>query len=326
VLVDGAWNFRPAGAYGSFVIWLLAMALAQEPAELSTVGDSIEESIRIRRQGDLEGARSLLVALEPRVDDAQRGWYLYQRGICEELLWRPAEAEALYRLVLEGGGDTVVDARFRLALVLEDQGRGTEALEQVLELARARGFEEGDEVTIDLQRGSVEIATGRTRRGVRHIQDALARVEGGDTHRYMRAKGRYMLAKALLDTADARDMGSREQQGVRVLKSRTTEMMAAESQIIALIALEEPEWILASLLRYGDSYLRLADDLAAAPAPRRLNAAQASIYLGAMGVRADKVRAKARYAYDQGIQLAIRLGFESPKVAELNARLDRMGR
>ena len=55
-------------------------------------------------------------------------------------------------------------------------------------------------------------------------------------------------------------------------------MVAAEAQIVSLIALSEPEWILASLVALGDSYGRLAEDLEASPTPRKLSAGEAMTY------------------------------------------------
>ena len=126
-------------------------------------------------------------------------WYLDQRGVCEELAWRPEAAKAFYDKVVALGGAEAVDARFRRALVLEDMGLDAAALQDALALAKVKGLDEDDAVTLALQQGITEINTGKVKKGVRRVEAALAEVEAGaNTHRYMRAKARYTLARALL--------------------------------------------------------------------------------------------------------------------------------
>lgn len=295
-------------------------ASAAEAPPLRDPLDVIDEAIAVRRAGDPDAARSLLVAVEPFVPAGRRSWWLYQRGICEEMARRPAEAEAFYRQVLAEDGAAALDARFRLALVLEDQGRDAEALEEALALAKRRGLDERDAVTVALQRGVAEVNVGRVARGVRRIQRALAEVEGGETHRYMRAKARYTLARALLAEADALELDGAERRVVRRLEARAERILAAEKQIVAIAALEEPEWILAGLVALGDSYAALADDLAAAPVPRRLDEDQAVYYRSEVQKRAEVARTKAFGAWDHGVALATRIGWESPRVDTLKAR------
>lgn len=328
------------------MLLLLAAALAQEPAPTASVEPAasiepapstepaplqdpavvIDRAIAVRRQGDPDAARNLLLAAEPIVPEAMRSWWLYQRGICEEMAWRPADAAALYEQVIARGGPEALDARFRLALVLEDQGRDDEALDQVLALRKAKGLDERDRVTLELQRGVAELRTGRTRRGAKRVEAALAEVEGGDTHTWMRAKARYTLAWALLEEADALALDGREKRVVKRLSGRAERMQAAEKQIIAIAALQEPEWVLAGLIDLGDSYADLADDLAASPAPRGLTEEQAALYRDELAKKSEVLRTKAWHSYDQGVALATRIGWESPRVATLKARREAMSR
>jgi uncharacterized protein YerC len=285
----------------------------------------IEDAILVRKRGDLAGARALLVQLEPMIGPADLSWYLYQRGICEELDFRPADAKAFYDKVVEMGEAEALDARFRRALVLEDMGEDAAALEDVLAIAKVKGLDERDRVTLALQQGVAEVHTGKTRKGIRHIQKALADVEGGPTHTWMRAKARYTLAKALLDEADALSLDVPEKKQVKHLEQRAVRMKAAEDQVIALVALKEPEWILASLIALGDSYAKLGDDLAAAPPPARLSPEQVEVYRAEVAKKVANVRGKAWHAYDQGVALATRLEWESPRVAELKERRAKLG-
>lgn len=308
----------------TMLLLLLAAALAQDPASppLRDPAVVIEEAITLRRGGDPDGAAALLRALSPMVAEDQRGWLLYQQGVCEELAFRPAAAKGYYEQVIARGGSEALDARFRLALVLEELDEDDAALEQILTLAKQKGLDERDQVTIALQRGIAEVRTGKTRRGAKRIQAALDAVEGGETHTWMRAKGRYTLAKALLDEAAGMKLRGSEKRVVKRLKGRAERLLAAEKQIIAIATLEEPEWILAGLIDLGDGYTRLADELLAAPAPRKLSDEQEAIYREELAQKAEVLRTKAFHAWDQGVALATRIGWESPRVGTLKARRD----
>ena len=292
-----------------------------EAVAVPTIADRIAEAVRLRQAGDLNAARSLLIALEPHLASGDRAEWLYQRGICEELAFKPEEAREFYTAALNTPGPVALDARFRRALVLEALGDPQAALADVLALARLRGLDENDAITLALQRGISEVDSGRGRKGVRRIQTALAAVEGGDTHRYMRAKARYTLARALLDEAAdlSLDVPAQKRAG-KNLVGRAERMKAAEEQIISLIQLAEPEWIHASLLALGDSYGELHRALIAAPPPRGLTAPQVTVYRAEIAKRAEVARTKAWHCYEQGIAVARRLAFESPRVATLHAR------
>lgn len=282
--------------------------------------DRVDEAVEVRRRGDVEGARALLVALEPLVPPDQLPWYLYQRGICEELAFRPDAARVLYEQAIALGGEGALDARFRRVLVLEDLGMNEAALDEVRAIDKARGLSPDDELTVQLQRGIAELLAGKRGVGIRRIQKALDATEASDSHRYLRAKARYHLARALLAEADALPLTGGERKVVRNLKGRAERIKAAEAQIIALAALQEPEWVLASLITFGDSHAKLATDLAASPPPKKLNEGQVVLYRMELDRKADNVRTKAFHAYDQGVALATRLAWESPRVATLKER------
>lgn len=284
---------------------------------------TIEDAVHTRMTGNLDGATALLEAYAPEPEE--EGWYRYQRAINAEMGGDPARAEALYRAAIELGGPVALDARFRLALVLEERGRPDEALAEILALAREKGLNEADEATLALQRGIGEVATGRVRRGVRDIEAALAPLEGFGSHRYMRAKARATLADVLCDEADRLELRGGERRQVRRLKLRAEQLVAAEAQVAEVARLNEPEWVLAGLLRLGDAYAALAEDIAANRPPARLSPAEDVVYREEVGKRAAVVRAKAEHIWRSGVELATRLPWESRRVGELRARLGDAG-
>jgi tetratricopeptide (TPR) repeat protein len=293
---------------------------APDTASNPTFSDRVNEAIAIRQRGDVEAARALLLALEPMVPDAERAWYLYQLGICEDLAHRPAEARVLYEQAIALHGEGALDARYRRVLVLEELGETDAALAEIRAIDLVKGLSDDDELIVALQRGMSELDAGRRRAGVRRIQAALDESEGTNRHNYVRAKARFFLARALLDEANALHLRGPEKRVVRNLKGRAERIKAAEAQIIALARLQEPEWVLASLIAFGDAHALLADELATSPPPKKLSAAEAEVYRRSVAEKAENVRTKAFHAYDQGVALAARLAWESPRVGELTAR------
>lgn len=290
-------------------MWFLLLA--------SALAGTIQDAIITRQNGNLAGATALLEAYAPFPEE--QAWYLYQRGICAELGNRPAQAEAWYRQAIAAGA--VDDARFRLALVLEDQGRDQEALTEVITLARQKGFDERDQATLDLQLGISEVNTGKKRKGLRRIQATLDGLEAGASHTWMRAKGRYTLARLLLEEADSLDLRLPERRQVRRLTRRAESLQAAEQQVAAIARLNEPEWVLAGLIALGDSHARLAREIATAPPPRRLTPSEDGIYREMIIDKAAVIDAKARHIWQSGVDLAARIQWESPRVAALKLRL-----
>ncbi len=324
---------------------LLAPALAQEgvdhvPADATVPGwavaegnpplfdldRTIDEAIRLRQTGDLPGATALLEGLTGLVPADALGWWLYQRGICAELQWKFAEARTLYESVVARDGDHVADARFRLALVLEDLGDPDGALVQMQALARLNGFDEDDRLTLDLQQGISAVNTGKVRRGTRAITEALARAPADGRQTWILAKARYTLIARQLADADHLALKGGEARVVKRLKQRIAAIQEAERAITVLVGLEEPEWIVASMTALGDSWKRLGDDLVAAPPPRRLTPAEVEIYRRSLLPYAENARTKAFHYWDAGVELAHRVNFESPKVRVLKERRDSIGR
>jgi tetratricopeptide (TPR) repeat protein len=288
----------------------------------TALASTIDDAIARRLGGDLAGARALLEVAEPTISAAERADYLYQRGICEELSGDLVLAENDYRQAIDASGGVLQDARFRLALVLEAGHRDAEAMAQLRVLDRSRGLDPGDHVTLELQRGVTQLAMGRRAAGTRTLTRALAADLGTSDRSYMRAKAHAMLAGAEGERAAGLVLTGSEKRVVRRLEKRGAAIRAIEGHVVAMAKLQEPEWVLQGTLVLGDAYAALSRDLAASPAPRRLDQAQSALYTAALAPHVDQARAKALHSYEQGISLARRLQWESPRVALLQARRD----
>jgi hypothetical protein len=138
----------------------------------------------------------------------------------------------------------------------------------------------------------------------------------------MIGRGRAAVLDARADAAEALKLSGRERRVVRNLKKRARTLAAVEAELYAVIATEEPEWITLSLLRVGDTYAALADDLASSGPPTTLSAEQAAIYRELITEKAEGPRTKAFNLYDHGVLFAARTDWESPAVKALRERRD----
>lgn len=300
-----------------------------EPADLAgawstlAVEEVLAEAVSRRRVGDFQGSLDRLGHLEGRAD-APAAEVLHQRGITLEYMERFEEALAAYdaALGLSSPGETVHgEVSFRRALVLEDLGRHADSLQQVRDLQRQGGWTEPQELSLELSRGVAELRSGSTRRGLRRLDRALARLEGDAALPWLQARARTAVAGHLLAEAETLALEGNKKARRRLL-ARTELMVAAEAHVIAVARLGEPEYILEGLRLLGDAYLALHDDMLAAPPPGRLDAEQRALYAEAVAERAAVLPAKALRYYDEGVQVAVRTAWEGEVVQELRARRD----
>lgn len=233
-----------------------------------------------------------------------------------------AAALAAYDDVLSGGGQELVhhNAAFRRAIVLEDLGRHKDSLAQIKALQDAGTWTAAEALSLELCRGIAELSAGRTRKGLQRIDAALVALEGSTEQTWMRARARAALVDYLLDEAAGFELKG-DKKAARRLQKRNTLMLSAEQQVISIAQLGETEYILVGLQRVGDAYLRLHDDLLAAPPPRKLSDAQEAEYTTLVAERSGILKRKARVYYDKGLQLADQVGWEGKAREALAARL-----
>ncbi|MFT4976864.1 MAG: hypothetical protein ACI8S6_002769, partial [Myxococcota bacterium] len=215
------------------------------------------------------------------------------------------------------------DAAFRRAIVLEDMGDHRASLKQIKALSSAEEWTEAESVSLELCRGIAELSSGRSRRGVERLESGLAALEGSTEQTWMRARARAARARYLLDEAAVLELKG-DKKAARRLSARNALMIAAEQQVLAIVQLGETEYILVGLQEVGDAYLRLHDDLLAAPAPRKLDAAMVVIYTEAVASKAGILKRKARQYYGTGLRFAEEAGWEGGARDSLSLRLSRL--
>ncbi len=280
----------------------------------------LDQAIEIRRAGDLVGAASLLDALHPLVDEADEGRWLLERGIVEELAWRQKAAEPYLRAAIELGGDVGLEARYHLVVVLDDLGRGGEASDELRALQSAHGLNPDFVPVLRIQAGVLDVRAGRTARGQRQIRRGLADVKDADRHSWMVGRGRFALLDSAADRGDRLSLTTRSAKLRRDLRERVRALSEAEKLLYEVIKTEEPEWITSALLRVGDTYAALADDLVVSPPPASLTEDQAAIYRVEIARKAEGPRTKALLCYDRGVSYAKQVAWEGEVVAVLKER------
>ena len=279
----------------------------------------------MRRTGAPGNCRQLLLTIDGDVGDDHRSDYLFLRGFCAELAWDNEAARDDYREVIARNTSKVDAARSRLALVLEDLGDGHGALQQMVILHRNEGWDLDDQITVNLEKALAEVAAGRRRRGARHVEAALVVAESWKKGSWLSAKARYVLLDVDLRRAEQHVVRGSERHQAAAVTRRVRAFTAAETAMVPLVAHEEPEWILHGLYRLGGAYLAFGEELVAARPPARLTAEQERIYRDQVAAQQQQLRTRAAHVYDQGVQLALRLQFESPLVARLQLERDRLG-
>ena len=278
-----------------------------------------DEAVARRADGDFEGAVHRLSWL---IDNGHGSdAVVYQLGVAYELAGDYDTAISVYeRLMLDP--DNVLDAGFRRALCLESLDRWDEALRQYRRLPQTEGFDRHDRLTLDLAMGAAELTAGNERKGLRLVEEALAASEGVDDVTWIQGKARYALIDRTLDDAADLELTGSDKRIAKRLGERAAALGEAETHILAIIEHQEPEWILASLMRLGDAYLELHEDFLAVPPPDDVSAEVRAAYVEAWNDKAKVLEVKAFTAYDTALETAGKLRVDNRTTEALRERRD----
>lgn len=293
-------------------------------AALSALAGTLDRAVEARLAGDYAGAAAFLDTVRPLIDAEEVGQWNLERGLAEDLSWRPEAAEPYFREAIAAGDGVALEARYHLVVVLDDLGRVSEAQAELAALRSTPVLDPSFRAPLKVQEGVLAIHAGRTTKGVRLVRQGLRGINDEERHSWMIGRGRYALLDAEADRAEALRLDVAERKQVRNLKARVRALRAVESELFKVIATEEPEWITSALLRVGSTYAALADDLGNAQPPRGLRGEQIEVYRQAVREKAEAPRTKAFDIYDKGVAVAARLNWESPVVEELRQRRDEL--
>ncbi len=258
----------------------------------------LDAIVALRRVGRANEARGLLEQMSPPAAPPLRATWFYQRGLSAELAGDRVAAEAHYTAAMTTHPSVAADARFRRAIVREALGYEAEALDDLLALADDPTLDDEDRLALELQRGASELRNGPAGRGRRRLARVVGNLEGHPDLAWLEAKARV----ALLEDDLARAARMRVGTSARRVAGRYARVAAVEAERERIVALGEAEWSLSATLALANAYAALADD---APA-------------GTPDLARARVRALALMT--EGVDLGVSLGWESPRVLELQVR------
>ncbi|MCO4745188.1 MAG: hypothetical protein KC912_10405 [Proteobacteria bacterium] len=301
---------------------LLEEPVAAEP-EPATTAQVMSDAIRRIRLADYMGARLLLDEAVSREDvDLEEVTYL--RGVSWELDRDYTTALGLYN---EGLGSFPEGARaedfaFRRAEVIGGLGRPEDALDLLTPFTRDLDERpQADQIKIRLVEATWLAEAGKRRKALKRIASTLEDADPSDVPFYQ-AKARAAVCRLWAEDADQLDLDVAERKQVKRLTSRGATLVAIEKQVTTIALMEEPEWVLDGLLTLGDSYAAVGLDLIAVEPPKKLAPEVHTLYRQAVAQKSEVVLIKALNHYQSGIDLALRLGWQSRRVGELETARD----
>ncbi len=300
--------------------WLLLFAARVATADpgSATPADArarLDEGWVRLEAGDPAGAR--LMAQE--VAEREPGWAV-EAGYLEAVTYQAEGAEPLaiaaFHALIDAnpGHPRAVDARFRLGLTLVEAGEPRQALRAVAPLAR-RTLDAEDALRLDLATATWRLsarAPGRGAGALRALDRVLAALPDHALPA-LRAEAHRAVIRYATAASEQLDFDVPERRVKARLEARTTYVRAAEAQLeraidLASVTPSAHAAVLHGLADICHAYAAAAEDLLAAPAPRRLTAAQAAIYDDGVAERATGVRRKALSCYDLGHEYVLRTG------------------
>jgi len=279
--------------------------------------DLLSQAILARKKGDAVGAIARLSALETRGTDNPR--VLYQLAIAFEVAEDFETAAAVYIEVntRDPAPQLRRDASFRLALCLWELDKNKAAFRAIRALPEHTRYSLPDRITADLALGVAWIRMDRKRKGKAQTLRALVAAEGSEIAHWMRSMALFTLMELELQAASSLDFQVREKKQTVRLNARVAHIKAGEDRLRRVMQLNEVDWMLSGWLALGDAYALFAEDLAQAPAPKKLTKSQQSVYKALIKEQADTLRIKSAKAYEWGVEVATRSARQDHRSARL---------
>lgn len=277
--------------------------------------ESLEHNFIQRKDaGKYEDAHRYLEELIRRSDNID---YRYNEGVLWELEEQYILAEDRYKELIVESVDPafILNLQFRLGVIVSDQGRHLEAITLFKTLMRDPEVTPKEIQILSLAQGAAEIYHGKTRRGVRRINKTLA-LEYSENQPWIESRAREALVFALIQKSEGYAFGS-VKKTTRNFQKRSELVGVAEEQIVVMIDLEEPEYVLKSLLQLSGAYIQVANEMRMVPAPRKLDREQQIAFQDSLNDRADFIEEKGRGYCLKGLSYAELKGFESVVMNQL---------
>ena len=281
-----------------------------EEAYFASLSDSaLEEMVVARkRSGQYDDALRHLSILRERVDSVD---YSFEEALLHELKESYAEAAQRYESILTLDELNPVfrrNVQFRYGIVLSDMGLDRDALAVFRSVSRSKGLEARDKLILEYARGVAYIYAGKSRKGVRKINRALLK-QNPDTGSWIEARARAALVHVLIEESEKLTFEKPKRTAMRFQK-RSELVGSAEEQIVVMINLGEPEYVLRSLVLLSEAYFQVADEMRVAPPPPALSREQQIRFQKKQLERADFIDERGRSYCAKGVGYSDQMGFQ----------------
>ena len=314
------------GAHGLRHIEMAPIAIQATSDGLGVDGLTAEEILQQATdqtdRGDLETAASLLRFVLTHFESSEpQATALYAFGKIELRQERYPEALATFDTLVRKHPEApeALDGLFKRALCYEELGEHRKALRSLNRIWKSDGFDVHDRYTLDLQTGITKVRMGRERAGLQLIERGLAATANTDLLPWLRAKAHITKARVLLNAASTLPLTGREKRVVRNLQERAHLIQLAEKEVTLATRQKEPDWILEGLLLLGEAFEGLGQAIANSPPPSSLSAEAQVFYREQVQLQGDRFQAKAWHHYDEGVALALRVGYRGMRLERLES-------
>lgn len=263
---------------------------------------------------------------------------LYNLGLAHEARGEHDRAIALYRRVAEDetlarGERDAVDARVRMAAVLAELGRWSEARAALSALLARNDLTHADRIEGLARLGYVALEQQDYVAAETHLRAALDAFEKLTTRLeslYFVAMARYYLAQIPHRQFRARPMRLPDAQLERDLAAKAELVALAYDRYVETLGVHDAYWGTAAGYQMSQIYKELWDDITSAPIPSQLSPEAAGYYVNEVHARVRPMLEKAMAGHLRNLELARTYGAETEwsaasqtraaEIAELLAR------
>jgi tetratricopeptide (TPR) repeat protein len=234
---------------------------------------------------------------------------LYNLGLAHEARGEHDRAIALYRRLAEDPtlARDAVDARVRMAAVLAELGRWSEARQALETLLAQSDLTHADRIEGLARLGYVTLEQQDFAAAEAHLRDALRTFEKLTTRLetlYFVAMARYYLAQIPHRQFRARPMRLPDQQLERDLAAKAELVALAYDRYVETLGVHDAYWGTAAGYQMSQIYKELWDDITSAPIPTQLSPDAASYYVREVHARVRHMLEKAMEGHLRNLELA----------------------
>jgi tetratricopeptide (TPR) repeat protein len=254
----------------------------------------------------------------------------YNLGLAHEARGEHERALELYRRLAADGADgafgrDAVDAHVRMAAVLSELGRWSEARQALVALLARNDLTHADRIEGLARLGYVTLEQQDFAAAEAHLREALQTFEKLTTRLetlYFVAMSRYYLAQIPHRQFRARPMRLPDQQLERDLAAKAGLVTLAYDRYVEVLSVHDAYWGTAAGYQMSQIYKELWDDVTSAPIPTQLSPDAAGYYVKEVHARVRPMLEKAMEGHLRNLELARTYGTDTEWSAASRVRAD----